>query len=303
MLTSKATRCGAQEQPPFEFRSPHGVRKMEYQSRHWNGVTVRHVVQHLGPGRVWHDLSSKDPTVAILLDQVGGLCDARLNVNRPPPRTRFDAGHTVFVPADVSVWGYSDGIESTRDLRLNFNADVLASILGDELEVGKLREPVLMVYDDKIARCASLLAEECREPENRLYGESLTTALTALLFARWKHPRSELAKGLAPWQLRRVTEFFEANFTEDISLQELADLVGLSQSQFARAFKASTGAPPHRWVVTARIKRAQELLLQGRVSLADVSARTGFADQSHFTKVFRRVTGTSPGHWRRSRRF
>jgi len=303
MLTSKTTTSGAQEQPAFEFRSPHGVRKMEYQSRHWNGVAVRHVVQHLGPGRVWHDLSSKDPTVAILLDQIGGLCDARLNVNRPTPRTRFDAGHTVFVPAVVSVWGYSDGIESTRDLRLSFNADVLASLLGDEFEVGKLREPVLMVYDDQIARCASLLAEECREPENRLYGESLTTALTALLFARWRHPRSELAKGLAPWQLRRVMEFFEANFTEDISLKELADLVGLSQSQFARAFKASTGATPHRWVVTARIKRAQELLLQGTVSLADVSARTGFADQSHFTKVFRRITGTSPGYWRRSRRF
>jgi AraC family transcriptional regulator len=160
-----------------------------------------------------------------------------------------------------------------------------------------------MVYDDKIARCASLLAEECREPENRLYAEGLTTALTALLFARWKHPRSERARGLAPWQLRRVVEFFEANFTEDISLQELARLVGLSQSQFARAFKASTGAPPHRWVVMARIKRAQELLLQCDISLADVSIRTGFADQSHFTKVFRRVTGTSPGQWRRARKF
>jgi AraC family transcriptional regulator len=303
MLTSKAITCGAQEQPPFDFRSPHGVRKMEYQSRHWNGVTVRHVVQHLGPGRVWHDLSSREPTVAILLDQVGGFCDARLNVNRPPPRSRFDAGHTVFVPADVSVWGYSDGIESTRDLRLSFSADVLASILGDELEVGKTRDPVLMVYDDRIARCASLLAEECREPENRLYAEALTTALTALLFTRWKHPSSERAKGLAPWQLRRVLEFFEAHLAEDVSLRELADLVGLSQSQFARAFKASTGAPPHRWFVTARIKRAQELLLQGRASLADVSTRTGFADQSHFTKVFRRVTGTSPGHWQRSRRF
>src|ERR1700745_1518788 len=104
MPTSNVIASEAPEHPPFEFRSPHGVRKMEHQSRHWNGVTVRHVVQHLGPGRVWHDLSSRDATVAILLDQVGGFCDARLNVNRPPPRSRFDAGHTVFVPADVSVW-------------------------------------------------------------------------------------------------------------------------------------------------------------------------------------------------------
>src|SRR5713226_10117941 len=107
----------------IEFRSSHGVRKMECQSRYWNGIAVRHVVQYLGPGRVWHDLSSKDPTVAILLEQVGGHCESRLNVNRPTPRTRFDAGHTVFVPAEMSVWGYSDGIESTRDLRLSFNAN------------------------------------------------------------------------------------------------------------------------------------------------------------------------------------
>src|SRR6266436_3834262 len=79
-----------EEHPPFEFRSPHGVRKMECQSRYWNGIAVRHVVQYLGPGRVWHDLSSKDPTAAILLEQVGGFCDSRLNVNRPTPRTRFD---------------------------------------------------------------------------------------------------------------------------------------------------------------------------------------------------------------------
>ena len=276
---------------------------MECQSRRWNGITVRQVVQHLGPGRVWHDLSSRDPTVAILLDQVGGYCEARLDVNRPTPRTRFDAGHTVFVPAETSVWGYSDGIESTRDLRLTFDANVLRRILGDELDVASTRQPVLMVYDDRIARCASLLAEECREPENRLYAESLTTALTALLFARWKRPRSERAKGLAPWQLRRVREFFEAHLTEDLSLQEVAELVGLSQSQFARAFKTSTGAPPHRWFVVARIKRAQELLLRDGLSLAEVSVRTGFADQSHFTKAFRRVTGTSPGQWRRARKF
>jgi AraC-like DNA-binding protein len=276
---------------------------MECQSRSWNGITVRHVVQHLGPGRVWHDLSSKDSTVAILLDQVGGCCDARLNLNRPTPRTRFDAGHTVFVPAEMSVWGYSDGIESTRDLRLSFYPNVLTSILGDEFDDGSISEPVLMVYDDRIARCASLLAEECREPENRIYGESLTAALTALLFARWRHPRAEPAKGLAPWQLRRILEFFEAHLSGDISLRELADLVGLSQSQFARAFKTSTGTAPYRWFVAARIKRAQELLLQGRVSLAEVSTQTGFADQSHFTKAFRRLTGTSPGRWRRIRTF
>jgi len=88
---------------PFDFRSPHGINRIEHQSRWWNKITVRHVVQHLDPGRVWHDISSKQTTVAILLEQTGGYCEPRLNVNRPTPRCRYDAGHTVFIPADMSI--------------------------------------------------------------------------------------------------------------------------------------------------------------------------------------------------------
>ena len=103
------------ESRPFEFRSPHGVRKVEHRSRCWNRITVRHVVQHLDAGRVWHDISAPELTVAVVLEQKGGYCEPRFNVNRPTPRNRFDAGHTVFVPPDMTIWGYSDSIRRTRD--------------------------------------------------------------------------------------------------------------------------------------------------------------------------------------------
>ena len=105
--------------------------------------------------------------------------------------------------------------------------------------------------------------------------------------------------GLARWQLIRVLEFLEAHLTEDIGLDELAQMVGLSQSQFARAFKASTGLPPYKWCLHNRIKRAQEMLLNGNDSLSEIALENGFADQSHFTKTFRRVTGTTPATWKR----
>ena len=108
--------------------------------------------------------------------------------------------------------------------------------------------------------------------------------------------------GLARWQLIRVLEFLEAHLTEDIGLDELAQMVGLSQSQFARAFKASTGLPPYKWCLHNRIKRAQEMLLNGNDSLSEIALENGFADQSHFTKTFRRVTGTTPATWKRHRR-
>lgn len=285
---------------PFEFRSPHGIKSVEHQSRCWNSITVRHVVQYSNPGRVWHDISSKLTTVAIVLEQIGGYCEARLNVNRPTPRFRYDAGHATFVPADTPIWGYSDNIKVTRDLRLHFDIDTLPKILGDDLNYANVTSPVLMLYDERVRNCAMLLAEEftSRLPENRLYGESLTTALMASLFGSHDVSTRIQNSGLARWQLNRVLEFLEAHLAEDIGLEELAQLVGLSQSQFARAFKASTGLSPHKWCLHNRIKRSQEMLLNSNYSLSEIALHHGFADQSHFTKTFRRVTGTTPANWR-----
>jgi len=288
------------EPQPFEFRSPHGINSVEHQSLCWNSITVRHVVHYSNPGRVWHDISSEKTTIAILLEQIGGYCEARLNVNRPTPRFRYDAGHATFVPADMPIWGYSDNIKVTRDLRLHFEDDALPKILGDDLDYAKVTSPVLMLYNERVTRCAKLLAEEftSRLGENRMYGESLTTALMAALFG--SHDVSTRIKngGLARWQLKRVLEFLEARLAEDIGLEELAQLAGLSQSQFARAFKASTGLPPYKWRLHNRIKRAQEMLLNSSNSLSEIALYYGFADQSHFTKAFRRVTGTTPANWK-----
>ena len=289
---------------PFEFRSPHGIRKIESFTRSWNGITVRNIVHYPHPGKAWHDLSSHEATVAIVLGQVGGYCEPRLNLNRSTARSRFGAGHATFAPSDMTVWGYTDGLQSIRELRMSFAAKVLESILGDELDLAKTDTPVLLLYDEKIARCAELLAEECQEPSNggTLYDESLTTALTATLFSR-RNAQIQRANGLSRWQLRRATEYLEAHMTQDVSLEEMAKLVGLSQSQFARSFKISTGMPPYKWSLNARIKRAQEHLLLGRESIAFIALQTGFADQSHFTKTFRHATGATPKDWQRSRKF
>jgi AraC family transcriptional regulator len=291
------------EQQPFEFRSPHGIRKIKSQSRNWSGITVRHIVHYLDPGKVWHDISSHETTVAIVLGQVGGYCEPRLNLNRPTPRSRFDAGHTTFAPADMTVWGYSDGIGSVRELRMSFAPKLLESILGEELDSAKADRPVLLLYDDKVARCAALLAEECQEPSRagRLFGESLTTTLTAALFSSRKVP-TQWANGLSGWQLRRAMEYLDAHMMQDISLEEMANLAGLSQSQFARLFKISTGMPPYKWSLDARIRRAQDLMLLGKDSISDIAIQTGFADQSHFTKTFRRATGATPKDWQRIRK-
>lgn len=136
-----------------------------------------------------------------------------------------------------------------------------------------------------------------------LYGDSLTAAIL-VDYLRLGPKRSEEGKRrpLAVWQLRRATEFMTVHLATSVRLSDLARITELSQSHFGRAFKASTGVTPHRWLMAARIGRAQEFLLESDLSLAQIALQTGFSEQSHFTRVFRSVVGTSPAAWQRHRR-
>jgi len=114
--------------------------------------------------------------------------------------------------------------------------------------------------------------------------------------------RTTTRGGLAPWQLRRAKEMFLADMSERLPLDRVATACKLSASHFGTAFKASTGHPPHQWLMKARIERARVLLTASTMSLADVAGACGFADQSHFSRAFLRAVGISPGVWRRENR-
>ncbi len=108
--------------------------------------------------------------------------------------------------------------------------------------------------------------------------------------------------GLAPWQLRRATDYLAKQLSASVSITEIAAKLRLSQSQFRRAFKVSMGIPPYRWLLNVRIAKAQELLRDGVLSLVQIALASGFADQSHFSRVFQKIVGVSPGTWQRGHR-
>ena len=114
--------------------------------------------------------------------------------------------------------------------------------------------------------------------------------------------RSYTGPALAPWQLRRVRAFVDDNLDGDLSTADLAAACSLSPSHFARAFSASTGTSPHKWLINRRIERAKALMLGGGDGLSQIALACGFVDQSHFTRVFARSEGESPGRWRRRNR-
>jgi AraC family transcriptional regulator len=107
---------------------------------------------------------------------------------------------------------------------------------------------------------------------------------------------------LSPWQLRRVLDFLSAHLSEDPTVAELARECALSSGYFARAFRRTTGATPHQWLIRKRVERARGLLLGNGLGLADIALVCGFVDQSHFTRVFAKLEGDSPGRWRQRNR-
>jgi AraC family transcriptional regulator len=138
-------------------------------------------------------------------------------------------------------------------------------------------------------------------PSDPLFVESLITALAVHLQARYGVSRSAARKpraGLTRKRLHRVMEHIAAHVDSGIRLSDLAETAGVSPHYFAELFKESTGVSPHQYVLRHRVGRARELLRDPRVTVLEAAIRTGFVDQSHFSKMFRRIVGVLPSEYR-----
>ena len=270
--------------------------------RAWNGVSVDISEFHCA-GRVVHPLRHQTETrLSVVLEEVGGHCEPRLREDQPCP-IGYMPRHMHFAPAGLEMWGYSADARFVKEATLSFDLAVLSERLTTGFNADAITAPRLRFSDDRIWTLVKLLSDAVNDPDPsaQLYGDGLIAAIAARLFANSPEP-SSYGKGLAPWQLRRIVAYLDAHLPQRIDLAHLADLAGLSQAYFSRAFKASTGMAPYRWQLDARIRRAQALLIDTSASLDEVAEATGFADAVHFGRTFRKLTGATPAAWRRDRK-
>ena len=99
-------------------------------------------------------------------------------------------------------------------------------------------------------------------------------------------------------RLRRVTDYIREHLDQHLTLAQLGAVVYMSPYHFARLFQHSTGLPPHRFVVRARIDHAAILLAAPELSIAQISRVVGFRTPSHFATVFHRLMGVTPSEYR-----
>ena len=119
------------------------------------------------------------------------------------------------------------------------------------------------------------------------------------LLGREKAATASGAGGLTPRTLERVKDHLEEDLSKPLDLLNLSLMASLSVSHFSRAFKRSLGIPPHRYLLSRRLAVAAELIPRSDRSLTDIALDLGFSDQSHFTRMFSRAHGETPGAYRR----
>ena len=147
-------------------------------------------------------------------------------------------------------------------------------------------------YDDPIMRIlGQLLLSALAKPHqvNTLFVDHIALAFRAHIartYGGMQSTRPRVRGGLAPWQERRAKDILSNNLSGDLALAKVARECALSASHFTRAFRQSLGMAPHQWLLNLRVERGKEQLLNSDASLANIAIDCGFADQSHFTRVF-----------------
>jgi AraC family transcriptional regulator len=287
---------------------PHNLGPARIRSHTLCGIEVYCIEQDALPGRAWHQLSSRRPMLAIVVNEAGGRCEARLSLedrtNRPNPSRYRRNGHTSVIPAGLPIWCYSDQIARVDAVRFVLDAERVFELMGGEFPFVGLAEPRLTFFDQTLQTLARLLASSQDDmPCFHLFGDSVVAAIIARLshLSTTKPPAASRRLGLTRRQLTQVTEFMHDNPSRPIRLSELASLACLSASQFGRAFKVSTGTTPHKWHLATRVEYAKLMLADRRRSLVEIALEAGFSEQSHFTRAFTAANGLSPNAWRRRR--
>ena len=222
----------------------------------------------------------------------------------PPP-----AGAISVIPAGSPArWRWS-GRPDTLHIYLEPGFVTRVAAGAFDLEPARLAIPPLDCLDFPEVRAAmwaldaELTAGGAGGP---LAAESLANVLAVHLIRRVLAPPQPARRrdGTLPRaKLRAVVEYVEDHLDAGPTLEQMAAVARLSPYHFARQFKAATGLPPHQYVILRRVERAKQLLQAGTdLSLAEVAAHAGFADQSQFTHHFKRVVGVTPGWFQLSAR-
>jgi AraC family transcriptional regulator len=197
------------------------------------------------------------------------------------------------------------GLMNVSHLQLGISDEALMACSDGAYGEVELR-PSRKFADPRLSAMVVAVHEEMVAgfPSGRLFLDSVEQAMAVTLVSGHavRHRPVQIYRGgLGSARLRRIRELVDAKIEDDLSLDEMAQAVGLSTAHFARMFRKSTGETPHQFVLHQRLERAKAMLRAPDARVLDVAVACGFKTQQHFAQVFRDVWGVSPTEYRQDR--
>ena len=211
----------------------------------------------------------------------------------------YTAGDLALCDRHVGEWV---GLMNVSHLQLGISDSALMACSDGAYGEVELR-PSRKFADPRLSAMVSAVHAEMAAgfPSGRLFLDSVEQAMAVTLVnghAVRHRPVQIYRGGLGSARLRRIKELVHAKLEDDLSLDEMAQSVGLSTAHFARMFRKSTGQTPHQFVLRQRLERAKAMLHVPGARVLDVAVACGFKTQQHFAQVFRDVWGVSPKEYR-----
>jgi AraC family transcriptional regulator len=215
-------------------------------------------------------------------------------------------GYVMLIPANVPVsvrWS-QQADEELEALDLYLDPALVAAIAHESINPDRVELVTHFAQPDPTIEHLGLTLKaelEAGCPGGRLFGESLATALAIQLLNKYGVSSPTLHNhegGLSQRKLKQSIDYIHDHLGQDVRLDSLAAVVGMSQYYFARMFKQSMGTSPHQYLLQCRLERAKQLLRQEDIAIAQIAQACGFKSPSHFTKHFRDYTGITPKAYR-----
>lgn len=199
----------------------------------------------------------------------------------------------LFNPGDIHTCEQID--DRTLDYRcINIKKDVMKKITFEI--TGKEYLPNFMefvLFRNELTSSLKELHLMIMEEEKNLKKEELFLFIMEQLIREYSNPVSEMTIQEASAEIKTVCDYLENNYMENITLNQLSNLTGLSKYYLLHSFTKQKGISPYNYLQTIRIGKAKKMLEQG-IAPIDVAFKTGFTDQSHFTNFFKKLIGLTP---------
>lgn len=136
-----------------------------------------------------------------------------------------------------------------------------------------------------------------------LYAESVGILLSVHLLRNYSTQKQSIqtySDGLSNSKIKTAIDYINAHLTEEISLENIANQLGMSRYYFCRLFKKSMGISPYKYILQQRVEYAKSLLREGKLKISEIALESGFAHQSHFNYHFKRITHCTPHQFLKS---